>query len=236
MTLIKICGLTSVDDAVQVARLDIQVIGLVFAHSQRQVSVEQAEAISNAVRGVAGTPAIAGVFVNEDVEKLNEIVRRCRLDIVQLSGDESYDYCRQINSPLIKAIHISPDSRSADIIEHVDATGNIRKPELYLLDTKKEGAYGGTGQSFNWEIARHTVRALPTIVAGGLDPQNVAKLINQVRPVGVDVSSGVETSGRKDISKISAFIEAVRSADGPAAAGGNDLLNKYILKGELNVT
>ena len=236
MTLIKICGLTSVKDAVEVARLDVQIIGLVFAHSRRQVSVEQAEAISDAVKGVEGRPAVAGVFVNEDAGKLNEIARRCRLDVVQLSGDESYDYCRQINSPLIKAIHISPGSRSGDIIKDADTAGHIRKPVLYLLDTKKEGAYGGTGQSFNWEIARRTVRALPLIVAGGLDPGNVAGLIEQARPLGVDVSSGVETHGRKDIPKIQAFISAVRAADGPAAAGGNDLLNKYILKGELNVT
>jgi phosphoribosylanthranilate isomerase len=236
MTLVKICGLTSVQDAIQVARLDVQIIGLVFAHSRRQVSLELAEEISTAIKSVERPPAITGVFVNENPRVVNETVRQCKLDIVQLSGDESSDYCRQISAPVIEVIHITADARSQDIIERVKGVPHTGQPAIYLLDSKADGKYGGTGHSFSRDIAKELSASLPIIIAGGLDPQNVVGLIKHARPVGVDVSSGVETAGRKDITKIRAFIQAVRSADGPAGAGGNDLLNKYILKGELNVT
>jgi phosphoribosylanthranilate isomerase len=236
MTLIKICGLTSVEDAVEVACMDVQIIGLVFAHGRRQVSLEVAKEISAAVKSTEHPPAIAGVFVNENPRVVNETVRQCKLDIVQLSGDESAGYCCQISAPVIKVIHIRADARSRDIIEGVRKVPHTGQPAIYLLDSKEDGKYGGTGFGFNRDIAKEISDALPVIIAGGLDPRNVAGLIEHARPVGVDVSSGVETSGRKDITKIRAFIKAVRSADGSAAAGSNNLLNKYILKGELNVT
>jgi phosphoribosylanthranilate isomerase len=235
MTLVKICGLASVEDAIQVSRLDVQIIGLVFAPSRRQVSLELAEEISTAIKSVEHPPAITGVFVNENPRVVNETVRQCKLDIVQLSGDESSDYCSQISAPVIKVIHITADVRSQDIIERVKGVPHTSQPAIYLLDSKADGKYGGTGRSFSRDIAKELSASLPVIIAGGLDPQKVAGLIKHARPVGVDVSSGVETDGLKDISKIQAFIKAVRAADGPDA-GNSNLLDKYLFKGESNVT
>ena len=235
MTLIKICGLTSVEDALEVARLDVQIIGLVFARSRRQVSCRQAAEISVQLKKLPHRPALAGVFVNENPRIVDETVRQCGLDLVQLSGDENWDYCRRVSHPLIKAIHISLSARSKDIVDYISRGNNFERPPLYLLDSKEDGKYGGTGTSFEWDIAREISASFPAIIAGGLDPQNVRSLIEHVRPLGVDVSSGVETHGRKDIAKIRAFIESVRSADGPVPSGGSRL-NKYIFKGEYDVT
>jgi phosphoribosylanthranilate isomerase len=231
MTLIKICGLTSVDDALEVARMDVQIIGLVFARSRRQVSLHQATEISVQLKKLPNRPALAGVFVNENPSIVDETVRQCGLDLVQLSGDESWDYCRRINHRLIKAMHVSPSARSKDIVDYISSGNDLKRPPLYLLDSKEDGKYGGTGISFQRDIAREISASFPVIIAGGLDPQNVRGLIEHVRPLGVDVSSGVETNGRKDIAKIRTFVESVRSVEGPACGGGSQL-NKYILKGE----
>jgi phosphoribosylanthranilate isomerase len=235
MTLIKICGLTSVEEALAVARMDVQVIGLVFAASRRRVSMQQAAEICAEVKKLPQHPILAGVFVNENPQTVNETARQCGLDAVQLSGDESFDRCLRINAPVIKAIHISDTSRSEDIIEHINGRAPGGRPMIYLLDTKQEGKYGGTGQRFAWDIARNISASYPVIIAGGLDPQNVGGLIECARPLGVDVSSGVESNGRKNIAKIQAFVQAVRSVSAPAS-GRQDLLDKYIVRGELNVT
>ncbi|MCX6006253.1 MAG: phosphoribosylanthranilate isomerase [Chloroflexi bacterium] len=235
MTLIKICGLTSVEDALQVARMDVQIIGLVFAPSRRQVSRRLAAEISSQLNKLPRHPALAGVFVNENPHVVDETVRQCGLDLVQLSGDESWDDCRRISHPLIKAIHISSYTRGEDILEYIASGTNFTHSPIYMLDSKEDGKYGGTGVSFEWDIARGISASFPVIIAGGLDPQNVRSLIEQVRPQGVDVSSGVETNGRKDIAKIRAFIESVRSVEENASGGGSQLI-KYIFKGEYDVT
>ncbi|MGD0854318.1 MAG: phosphoribosylanthranilate isomerase [Dehalococcoidia bacterium] len=231
MTLIKICGLTTIEDALEVARLDIQIIGLVFAPSRRQVSRRLAAEISSQLNKLPRHPALAGVFVNENPRVVDETVRQCGLDLVQLSGDESWDDCHQINHPFIKAIHVAPSTHSDDILEYIGSGTNFTHSPIYMLDSKEDGKYGGTGISFEWDIARGISASFPVIIAGGLDPQNVGSLIKYVRPLGVDVSSGVETNGRKDIAKIRAFVESVRSVEVPASSGGSQL-NKYILKGE----
>jgi phosphoribosylanthranilate isomerase len=231
MTLIKICGLTSIEDALEVARLDIQIIGLVFAPSRRQVSRHLAAEISSQLNKLPCHPALAGVFVNENPRVVDETVRQCGLDLVQLSGDESWDDCRRINHPFIKAIHVAPSTRSEDILKKIGSGTNFTHSPIYMLDSKEDGKYGGTGISFAWDIARKISASFPVIIAGGLDPQNVSTLIKHVRPLGVDVSSGVETNGRKDIAKIRAFVKSVRSVEVPASSGGSQL-NKYILKGE----
>lgn len=235
MTVIKICGLTSVEDAVETARLNVQIIGLVFAESRRHVSPQQAAGICAAVKKLPVRPAIAGVFVNEEPQTVNETVRLCGLDVVQLSGNESRDYCCHIDAPVIKAIHVSPSSRSADIVRKIRGDAQDGLKVIFLLDTGDAEKYGGTGKSFDRDIAREIAASSPVIIAGGLDPLNVSGMVEYVRPMGVDVSSGVETGGRKDINKIRAFVEAVRSVDKPAYQN-RDLLNKYILKGELNAT
>src|SRR5208337_651318 len=119
MTLIKICGITSVKDAMEVAGLRVDMIGLVFAESNRRISRERACEITTALGELASRPAVAGVFVNEDPQTVNRIAQECRLDMVQLSGDESWGRCREIAYPVIKAVHITPSMQALDIIEHI---------------------------------------------------------------------------------------------------------------------
>ena len=110
-----------------------------------------------------------------------------------------------------------------------------KRPLLCLLDSREDGKYGGTGRSFSREIAGEVSAAFPVIIAGGLSPDNVGEMIGSVKPLGVDVSSGVETGGRKDMAKIRAFVEIVRSLEDPTDKN-RDFIEKYLLKGEQNVT
>jgi phosphoribosylanthranilate isomerase len=133
--------------------------------------------------------------------------------VVQLSGDESWEDCGKIANPIIKAIRVGRQSVE-DICAELSTASRLlaRRRFITLLDSEVGGKYGGTGETFNWDLAREVARKFQVIIAGGLDAQNVAMLIKRVSPWGVDVSSGVESNGVKDASKIRAFIEAVRSA------------------------
>jgi len=147
--------------------------------------------------------------------EVNMIASSCHLDWVQLSGDEPWEYCRQITKPLIKAVRIRQGQRPEPIGANL-ATGErilSSQRHLYLLDSQVKGRYGGTGITFDWSLARRVAEQFPVIIAGGLTPNNVAQAIEMVAPWGVDVSSGVEVGGVKDIVKIRAFIEAVRRVD-----------------------
>jgi phosphoribosylanthranilate isomerase len=146
---------------------------------------------------------------------VNAAAADCGLDWVQLSGDESWEYCRQIEKPVIKAIHISNKLGEEKLLAHLEEGNRVlgdRAP-IYLLDTFAEQKYGGTGQAFAWEIARRAVAKYPVIIAGGLKPQNVGEVVTNLKPWGVDVSSGVESQGVKDAAKIKAFVQAARSAN-----------------------
>ena len=237
MTLIKICGLTSMEDAVVISQFSVDIIGLVFAESRRQVSPQQAAQITSQVRKLSRQPEIAGVFVNESPHVVNRTADRYGLDMVQLSGDESWDYCRKINRPVIQVIHVLPTTSTGEIIEHINQGNGAgsKLPFVCMLDSKGSGEYGGTGHVFEWKIAQEVAAAFPVMIAGGLSAGNVGELISQVRPVGVDISSGVETDGRKDIAKVRDFIQAVRSSDGQDKDSRN-LLETYSLKGGKNVT
>jgi len=217
-TRIKICGIRCKAHALAAVEAGADLIGLVFAPSPRQVSPAQACEIAGAVKkssnpDYTGTKVV-GVFVNAPSSQVNEIADFCDLDWVQLSGDESWEYCREVIKPVIKAIRI--DQQSPEKLYAELSAGSKLLPArvfITLLDTRVEGKYGGTGESFNWDLAQEVAKRFPIIIAGGLDPKNVGKLIERVAPWGVDVSSGVETGGVKDIAKIKAFIKAVRKAD-----------------------
>lgn len=190
-------------------------LGLVFAPSRRQVTPEQAKPLVEAVRRLQPRPLIVGVFVNEKASKVNRLAEQLGLDWVQLSGDETLSYCREISRPVIKVCHISGGETAARVLGEI-AAGLELEPSgrlVYLLDTRLDETYGGTGQPFDWSIAREVAARFPVIVAGGLAPDNVARLMKEARPWGVDVSSGVESGGRKDPDKIRAFIKAVREAE-----------------------
>jgi phosphoribosylanthranilate isomerase len=157
---------------------------------------------------------VVGVFVNALSSQVNELADFCALDWIQLSGDESWEYCREVARPVIKAIRIDRQSPE-ELCAELSAGSELLPTQEFvtLLDSRVKGKYGGTGECFNWNLAQEVAKRFPVVVAGGLDPKNVAGLLERVAPWGVDVSSGVETRGNKDTSKIKAFIEAVRKAD-----------------------
>lgn len=202
MTRVKICGITTAEDALAAVEAGADALGFVFyKESPRHIFPEEAARIINLLPPFVQA---VGLFVNEAPETVNQVSRICRLGLVQLHGDETPAYCRRIDQRVIKAFRV----RSLTCL---DPIADYRLSGC-LLDAYSPAAYGGTGQSFNWEIAREAVRRGHRIVlAGGLTPENVAEAIRQVAPYAVDVSSGVESApGRKDADKVRAFIRNVK--------------------------
>ena len=214
MTRIKVCGISEVSHALAAAEAGADFIGLVFAPSKRRVGIERAREIALEVKGFKSPPCVVGVFVNDPAHEVNRIARYCRLDRVQLSGDEPWDYLRDIERPVIRAIRLPAGAQPGEVVAELNAGYQVLGQNFIpLLDSHVEGRYGGTGQTFDWGLARGVSGAFPVIIAGGLTPENVAQAITLARPWGVDVSSGVETGGVKDAAKIRAFIQAVRNTD-----------------------
>src|SRR4051794_25685139 len=153
-------------------------------------------------------PLTVGVFANNDPEEINELVDECGIDLIQLSGDEPWGNCLLVARQVIKVVHVG---------ETDDATSTLRRFETgsamaVMLDKTSAGALGGTGNAFNWQVAASVAMQAPVWLAGGLSPDNVAAAIQTVRPWAVDVSSGVETDGVKDVAKIRAFVAAAKAA------------------------
>lgn len=197
MTKVKLCGLSRESDIAAVNKLKPDLVGFVFAKkSKRYVSPEQAEHLKSLL-----APGIlaAGVFVNEPVEAAAELLDRGVIDVAQLHGSEDDDYIARLRAltgkPIFRAFKVKSEA-DLPAIENCAA-------DLVLLDS---GA--GTGKTFDWSLVRSVQR--PYFLAGGLDPDNVADAIAALHPYGVDVSSGIETDGVKDESKMAAFVAAAR--------------------------
>jgi len=214
MTRIKICGIREEVHALAAVEAGADFIGFVFAPTRRQVSPAKAREIVDTVKKNSSAIKTVGVFVDAPASGVNRLADFCGLDWIQLSGNESWEYCRQIARPIIKAIRISQQLRE-EINAELTVGLKTLSPQRFitLLDSQVEGKYGGTGITFNWRLAQQAAKEFPVIIAGGLNPENVAQAIEIATPWGVDVSSGVETDGTKDIAKIKAFIEAVRRTD-----------------------
>ena len=215
MTKVKICGITHAEHALVAAQAGADFVGLVFAPSKRQVSPETGREIASALHELSSCPLVVGVFVNMPTQKVNRLANLCKLDWVQLSGDEPWEYCKEINRPILKTKHVSRYKSAKRIMDNLSLGYKILGSDGFtcLLDSGAEGSYGGTGRTFDWTLAQQVSQRFPIIIAGGLNPENVAQAIKTIRPCGVDVSSGVETAGRKDIARIKEFILAVRRAD-----------------------
>ncbi|MFQ5483261.1 MAG: phosphoribosylanthranilate isomerase [Nitrospinaceae bacterium] len=201
---VKICGMTRLDDALQAVECGADAVGFIFFRKSPRWAPEKT-ALS-IVRELPPLVARVGVFVNESAERINRLVDRLHLDLVQLHGEETPAFCRKIRARLLKAVRVR---------DAASLTGLDRYPvDGFLLDAFHAGAYGGTGQVFDWKLSRKAKAAGPIILAGGLTADNVAAAIVKVRPYGVDVCSGVEkVPGRKDYKKLRDFFKAVREAD-----------------------
>lgn len=216
MTRVKICGLIEIEHAIAAAKAGADYLGLVFAASQRQIAPQKALKIVEAIKNLTPHPQVVGVFVNAPAEEVNRIADYCKLDRVQLSGDETWEYCYELEHPFIKVIHVHGYETPAEILRRIEkgCQMSFKQDFVCMLDSKVREAYGGTGNTFDWQLAREVSARYPVIVAGGLTPANVGKLVREVSPWGVDVSSGVETNGVKSIEKIQDFIGAVKSNEG----------------------
>jgi len=199
---VKICGITNEDDALRAVEAGADALGFVFYDlSPRCVSFETAERI---IRKLPPYVVTSGVFVNNPASFIESAVERCRINVVQLHGDETPQFCTGIRHTVVKAFRIR-DITSIETIRSYAVAG-------YLLDAYTPGAYGGTGLTFNWETARIAKQFGPIILAGGLKPENVRTAVETVEPYAIDVSSGVEVSpGRKDHAKV---VDLIRRAKG----------------------
>ena len=196
---IKICGFTNAQNANQAAMLGIDAIGLVFYdQSLRNVGVETALQIVNALPPFINR---VGLFVNADSSFIDEVLCEVPLDTLQFHGDESVVECTQYAMPFIKALRVNQETNITQMADDYHQASGL------LLDAFNKDTYGGTGESFDWSLAKVDID-LPIILAGGLNPNTVAEAIKQVNPYAVDVSSGVESElGIKDIDKIKEFIQ-----------------------------
>jgi phosphoribosylanthranilate isomerase len=206
-TRVKICGITNLADALAAIAAGADALGLNFYDdSPRHVAIKTAAEISKQL-----PPFVmrAGVFVNADEDLVTRAIAECNLSLLQFHGDEPPEFCTQFGLMSMKAFRI----RDAESLKELPKFST----DAYLLDAFSQEARGGTGEKFNWDLAIEAQKfGKPIFLAGGLTPENVADAVRKVRPFGVDVSSGVESSpGKKDHAKVRAFIAAVRKADEP---------------------
>ncbi len=204
MVRVKICGITTVQDAKAAMDLGADAIGVIFARSPRRVTQKLAAQIS---RAVGPWIAVLGVFVDEAPAEIRRLVRECHLSAVQLHGRETPKRVESLEGvKVIKAFHVSEGFRPSEMAAY-------RSADAFLFDTKVPGQSGGTGVIFDWKILDQFRSDKPFIISGGLHPGNVAQAIRYFKPYGVEVSSGVEKSaGKKDLKKIREFIRNAKKS------------------------
>ncbi len=201
---IKICGITNEEDALAAAHLGADALGFIFAPSPRRISVERAREIIKVLPPLVQT---VGVFVNEDPEKVLSTAAACGLDILQLHGSESVDYCSSFDRRVIKAVRLQSRDELKNLSKYVNVV------DALLLDTYVPNKLGGTGITFDWKLAVEARRYGRIVLAGGLNPENVAAAISMVKPYAVDASSGLERSpGVKDHEKMARFVKEANKA------------------------
>ncbi|PFB21552.1 phosphoribosylanthranilate isomerase [Bacillus cereus] len=194
---VKICGITDMETAKRACEYGADALGFVFAESKRKITPKRAEEI---IQELPANVLKIGVFVNESVEVIQKIADECGLTHVQLHGDEDNYQIRRLNIPSIKSLGVTSES------DMKNAQGY--ETDYILFDSPKEKFHGGNGKTFSWELLGHMPKELrkKTILAGGLNALNIEEAIRTIQPYMVDVSSGVETEGKKDLKKIKQFI------------------------------
>ncbi len=223
-TIVKICGVRSLDDARVAADAGADYFGMVFVPGRRRcIELEAARVITEGLRDIEPeSPKSVGLFGDQALDDVLDTIAAAGLDYVQLCGDESLDYCRAVleYAGVIKVLHVSDDGHPDAVAEVSDRIGTFTAAGCTVtLDSQVVGLHGGTGQSFDWRIAaRLADEGHRFLLAGGLTPDNVAEAVAVVHPWGIDVSSGVETDGVKDPAKIRQFVANARQAG--SSAGG----------------
>lgn len=194
---VKICGITDMEIAKGACEYGADALGFVFAESKRKITPGLAKEI---IQELPANVLKVGVFVNESVEEIQKIADKCGLTHVQLHGDEENYQIRRLNIPSIKSLGVTSESDMKN--------AQAYETDYILFDGPKEKFHGGNGKAFSWELLEHMPKELrkKTILAGGLNALNIEEAIRTVWPYMVDVSSGVETEGKKDIEKIKQFI------------------------------
>ncbi|MBA4147854.1 MAG: phosphoribosylanthranilate isomerase [Verrucomicrobia bacterium] len=201
---IKICGITNIEDARAAAEAGADALGFMFfEQSPRNVQIEIAAQIT---RSVSPFVLKIGVFVNPTPDLVQSAIAHCDLNLLQFHGEETSEFCQQFGMMTMKAFRVK-DAESLDVLP-------AYRTDAFLLDSYVAGKQGGTGEKFNWDLAVAAKQfGRPVFLAGGLNAGNVRQAIEQVRPFGIDVSSGVESApGKKDHQKIRDFISAARTA------------------------
>lgn len=220
-TAVKICGLQSVEVLKSMVHLPVDYIGFVFATSKRRVTAQQAAGLIPILREwqTEAAPQSVGVFVNPELQELKELLHTAPLDIIQLHGQESPELCcavkEQLGRKVIKALPVTDGTEES---VHKQLDGYIGTIDALLLDTYDPVYGGGSGRTFAWDRipgyqAWAQQHGITLFVAGGLHSENAAELVASYAPDGLDVSSGVETDGMKDIQKITSFVERVKRLD-----------------------
>ena len=194
--------MTQLKDALFAVEQGVDAVGFIFyKKSPRAVTMKTVREIIKKLPPLVET---VGVFVNESAERVNKMADYCGLDLVQLHGEESPAFCRKIRRRVIKAFRVK-DLQSIKQLSKFPVSG-------FLLDTFSDNLHGGTGKTFDWNLALPAKKIGPVILAGGLTPSNIRQAVRRVRPYGVDVCSGVEKSpGIKDLEKVRAFLKNIRS-------------------------
>jgi len=200
MVKIKVCGITNLEDAQLACGLGADALGFIFyKKSPRFVSSVTAKSINDSLPPFVNT---VGVFVNALLSEIDQILKTVPLKLIQLHGDETPDYCRQILLPALKVFRVKNDF-DLSIMKKYKTSG-------FLLDTYHDQSYGGTGETFNWNIAKEAKKYGPIVVSGGLNSKNVRQAVEFVHPYAVDVCSGVEAEpGKKDSRKLKAFFQNI---------------------------
>ncbi len=225
MTFVKVCSVREVEHAVWAREAGADEIGMIFADAPRRIDLKVARAVRRELgprveiaesttetvereRRAAGQPLLVGVFAGQSVDEIERVLDQVDLDLVQLSGSEHPALARRIRRAVVRVVHVADGMNAGSVLREIDRAPNT----IAMLDAmSKQG--GGMGQRIDWSIAAEVALSRPLVLAGGLNPDNVAEAVRAVQPWAVDASSGLETDGSKDQEKIRAFIAAAKAED-----------------------